>query len=67
MNYVYIFTFLLGLPLFWNILFSLRFESVFQKGKNWQIRCAYIFITIILSHFLADAISSFVNNINALF
>ena len=67
MDYVYLFTFLLGLPLIWNILFALRFESVFQKGKVWQIRCAYILSTIILSHFLADAISSFVNNINALF
>ncbi len=67
MDYVYIIIFLLGLPLFWNILFSLRFENIFQKGKIWQIRCAYILVTIILSHFLADAISSFVNNINALF
>lgn len=67
MNYVYVFTFLLGLPLVWNILFSLRFEGVFQKGKIWQIRCAYVILTIVLSHFLAEAISNFVNNINALF
>ena len=67
MNYVYVFTFLISLPIVWNILFSLHFEGVFQKGKIWQIRCAYVLVTIILSHFIADAISTFVNNINALF
>ena len=67
MDDAYVIIFLLSIPLFWNILFSLHFESVFQKGKIWQIRCAYVFATIILSHFLASAISTFVNNINALF
>ena len=67
MDYVYIFTFLISLPLIWNILFSLRFEGLFQKGKVWQIRCAYVLATIILSHFIAIAVSTFVNNINALF
>lgn len=67
MQYLYVFTFLLSLPLVWNILFSLRFEGLFQKGKLWQIKAAYIIVTIILSHFLADAINTFVNNIYALF
>ena len=67
MKYLYVFTFLLSIPFMWNILFSLHFEGLFQKGKIWQIRCAYIFATIILSHFLASAISTFVNNIYALF
>ena len=58
---------LISLPLIWNILFSLRFEGVFQKGKIWQTRCAYVLATIILSHFVAIAVSTFVNNINALF
>ena len=66
MDYTYVFTFLISIPLIWNILFSLHFESVFEKGKIWQIRCAYIFATVILSHFLASAISTFVNNIYAL-
>ena len=67
MQYLYVFTFLLALPFVWNILFSLRFESLFQKGKIWQIRAAYVIVTIILSHFLADSINTFVNNIYALF
>ena len=67
MQYLYVFTFLLSLPLVWNILFSLRFEGLFQKGKLWQIKAAYIIVTIILSHFFADAINTFVNNIYALF
>ena len=67
MQYVYVFTFLLSIPLVWNILFSLRFEQLFQKGKIWQIRTAYVIATIVLSHFLADAINTFVINIYALF
>ena len=67
MQYIYVFTFLLSIPFVWNILFSLRFEGLFQKGKIWQIRAAYVISTIILSHFLADAVNSFVNNIYALF
>ena len=67
MQYLYIFTFLLSIPLIWNILFSLRFEGLFQKGKVWQIRAAYVLVTIILSHFFADAIYNFVSNIYNLF
>lgn len=67
MDYIYVFTFLLSLPLIWNILFSFRFENLFKSGKVWQIKVAYIIVTIIISHFLASAISTFVNNIYALF
>lgn len=67
MNYAYIITFLVSIPLIWNILFSLRFESNFKSGKVWQIRAAYIISTIVISHLLASAISEFVNNFNALF
>lgn len=67
MQYVYIFTFLLSIPFVWNILFSLRFEGIFQKGKVWQIRAAYVIATIALSHLLAEAINTFVINIYALF
>ena len=67
MDYLYVFTFLIALPLIWNILFSLRFENLFKSGKVWQIRAAYIIATIIISHLLASALSEFVNNIYALF
>ena len=67
MQYLYVFTFLISIPFVWNILFSLRFEGMFEKGKIWQIRAAYVILTIVLSHFLADAINTFVNNIYALF
>ena len=67
MQYLYIVVFLLGIPFIWNVLLSLRFESIFQQGKIWQIRLAYVLVSIILSHFLADAIYTFASNINALF
>ena len=67
MDYVYVFTFLLSIPFIWNILFSFRFENLFKSGKVWQIRAAYVISTIVVSHLLASAISTFVNNIYALF
>ena len=67
MKYLYIFTFLLSIPFMWNILFSLRFEGLFQKGKIWQIRAAYVIATLILSHFFAAAIDTFVTKIYELF
>ena len=67
MDYIYIFTFLAGIPLIWNILYSLRFESNFKSGKVWQIRVAYVIVTIVVSHLLASSISEFINNFYALF
>lgn len=67
MDYVYVFTFLLSIPFIWNILFSFRFENLFKSGKVWQIRAAYFIVTLIISHLLSDAITTFVNNVNALF
>jgi uncharacterized membrane protein YwzB len=67
MNYIYIFSFLLTLPLVWNILYSLRFEGIFKNGKIWQIRVAYVIVTIVVSHLLASAVDTFTNNIYRLF
>lgn len=67
MDYTYLFSFLLALPLIWNILYCLKFDSLFKQGKIWQIKLAYVFSTIIVSHLLASAISGFVNNILAMF
>ena len=67
MEYLYIFIFLISIPVIWNILVSLKFEGVFKKGKIWQIRCAYFAVTLILSHLLAISIETFSNSIYALF
>ena len=67
MQYVYIFSFLFCIPFVWNILFSLRFESLFQSGKVWQIRLGYVFATMICSHLLAEMMEKFANSIYSLF
>lgn len=67
MEYIYVFTFLLAIPLVWNILYTLLFESIFKSGKEWQIKCAYILLTAIISHLIADMLSTFVNSIYSLF
>ena len=67
MEYLYITIFLLSLPLVWNILYSLRFEGLFKAGHLWQIKTAYILVTIICSHLIASAINTFVNSIYSLF
>ena len=67
MQYIYVFTFLLAMPLVWNILYSLRFETVFKSGKIWQIKIGYILLTLICSHLIAEAIDTFVKSFSALF
>lgn len=67
MEYLYLFIFILSMPIVWNILISLKFEGLFKNGKVWQIRCAYFFVTLIISHFLASAIETFSNHIYSLF
>ena len=67
MEYIYVFTFLLALPLVYNILYSLRFETVFKNGKVWQIKIGYILLTLICSHLLAEMLNTFVNSFVALF
>lgn len=67
MQYLYIFTFLLSMPLVWNILYSLRFEGLFKNGRIWQIKVAYIIVTLVVSHLIADAINTFVNSFYSLF
>ena len=67
MQYIYVFTFLLALPLVYNILYSLRFETVFKNGKVWQIKIGYILLTLICSHLLAEMLNTFVNSFVALF
>ena len=67
MQYIYVFTFLLAMPLVWNILYSLRFETVFKNGKIWQIKIGYILLTLICSHLIAEAIDTFVKSFNSLF
>ena len=67
MEYIYLFTFLLAIPLVWNILYTLRFESLFKRGKEWQIKVSYILLTAVCSHLIAETLQSFVNSIYSLF
>lgn len=67
MEYLYICIFLISMPLVWNMLLALKFEGIFKSGKIWQIRCAYFFVTLIISHLLAISIETFSNYIYALF
>ena len=67
MSYMYVFSFLLCIPLVWNILYSLRFENLFKKDHIWQIKTAYVITTVVVSHLLASAITTFASNIYGLF
>ena len=59
MEYLYIVAFLMFVPIIWNILLSLRFETLFQQGKISMIRLAYIIVSFIGAHLVASAIESF--------
>ena len=67
MEYLYIITFLIFIPIIWNILYSLRFESLFQQGKVTMIRAAYVAVSIIGAHLIAEAFESFSKAILNLF
>ena len=67
MEYVYIFALLISIPLVWNILYSLRFENLFKSGRVWQIKAAYIIVTLVVSHLLADMLNTFLNSFYSLF
>ena len=67
MQYIYIFTLLIAIPLVWNILYSLRFEGLFKSGRVWQIKAAYIIVTLVISHLLADMLNTFINSFYSLF
>ena len=62
MEYIYVFTLLISIPLVWNILYSLRFENLFKSGRVWQIKAEYIIVTLIISHLLADMLNTFINS-----
>jgi uncharacterized membrane protein YwzB len=67
MQYIYIFTLLISIPLVWNILYSLRFENLFKSGHIWQIKAAYIIVTLVVSHLLASMLDKFINSFYSLF
>ena len=56
---IYIVTFLLSLPLVWNILYAFRFETLFKQGRVMQIRIAFLVATFIFSHLLAQTLYTF--------
>ena len=59
MEYIYIVAFLIFIPIIWNILYALRFESLFQQGKVTMIRAAYVVVSFIGAHLMAKAIETF--------
>lgn len=63
MEHIYLFTFLIALPIIWNVLITLRIDSFFSQGKVLQIRIAYALVTLIGAHLVAISIESFANAI----
>ena len=63
MEHIYLFTFLISLPIIWNVLMALRLDSLFNQGHILQIRIAYALATLIGAHLVAISIDSFANAI----
>ena len=53
---IYIMGFCVTFYVTFQILLASRLEEGFKKGKIWQIRVAYIFICIIVSHLVMSSI-----------
>lgn len=63
MEHIYLFTFIIFIPVVWNILMALRFESLFKQGHVWHIRLAYALVSLVGAHLVAVSIESFANAI----
>ena len=55
-QYIFIVVFLLFIPIVFKLLRSLKFEHLFQQGKVFEIICAYILATILISEILTQAL-----------
>ncbi len=53
-GFSYLIVFLASLPLVFQILMALNLESKFKKNQIWQIKAAYIIVTIVVSHLVAE-------------
>lgn len=64
---IYLCSFVLMLPIIWQILLATNLEKGFKQGKIWQIRIAYLVITFIGAHLIAIMFDTFVNYLHSLF
>ena len=53
-NILYLFFVLFFIPINFTVLRKIRIEKKFEQGSIWQIRYAYIVISILVAHFLAE-------------
>lgn len=55
---IYICLLIIFIPINFKVLMKLKLEKRFEQGAIWQIKYAYIVVTIIISHFMADFLIS---------
>lgn len=53
-NIIYLLLLVTFIPINFHVLSKLHLEKKFNQGAIWQIKYAYIVITILLSHFMAE-------------
>ena len=52
--YVYLVLLIVFIPINFHVLTKLHIEKKFEQNSIWQIKYAYIVISILLSHFIAE-------------
>lgn len=66
-NTMYIVSFLVLVPFWYKILQALKVERIFIKGKIYEIRLFYVFITLILSKLTTDSLFVMVEKVKNIF
>ncbi len=58
-NIIYLTAFFVFVPIIFHLLFKLKFQTLFQSNKIWEIKLAYLLLTLALAHLLASFIEKF--------
>ncbi len=62
-SFVYTCLFCIFFLLSYFIILSSRLEQLFKQGSTWQIRIAQVLLSLIIAYFLAQGVSSLINNL----
>lgn len=58
-NYIYLIGVLCFLPLTFHILFKLKFQNLFKANNIWEIKVAYLLLSLSFAHILASLVERF--------
>lgn len=58
-NYIYFIGFLFSFPIVFRILFKLKFQELFKANNIWEIKVAFVIISLCICHLLGSFMEKF--------